>query len=567
MAEISTKKLKYFLIFFLIIVLAGCANQLPPGGGEIDLIPPEIIEVFPADGTTNFNERYFEIGFSEYVDKRTVKDAIFISPAVEGELELDWSGRYVRVYFPENLKENVTYIVTVGTDVVDFNNNNRMAESFILTFSTGDKIDRKIISGTVYDEKAEGVMLFAYQLNESEINPTENKPDYISQTGTDGSYRLMGLADGTYRVFAVQDEFRDLIYQKEQDRYGAPHGDIILTEADSLYSGLNFFLSKEDTTSPRLISAAMTDRNHILLTFNEEIDRSIIRSNNFYIFDSTSQKKIEPRFAYKGNTKPGEMVLSLSEIIPLENDVFIFADTIKDLNSNYFYDDFSSLTLNDALDTTVVLISNTNPPAGSNRADFIDQKFEFFLNDGVDSTKAKTGITFSDTLGNAIPYSIHFNDDASFIIQALRRLDAKKDYLIKIDLSNFTDAAGNSVDSIYEYNFQTITGLDFTGASGVVNYIDLDKNPIVVLQSDSDPEKKFSQKLNEYGQFNFERVEPGTYKLWAYLDEDNSGDYSFGSISPFVPSEEFSYYDSKLELRSRWSQSDIIFNFKNELAK
>ena len=51
----------YYYLFF------DCANQLPPGGGEVDKIPPKIIEVYPAQGTINFKDDYFEIGFSEYV--------------------------------------------------------------------------------------------------------------------------------------------------------------------------------------------------------------------------------------------------------------------------------------------------------------------------------------------------------------------------------------------------------------------------------------------------------------------------------------------------------------------
>ena len=52
---------KYYLLsFFLPLVLlfiAGCANQLPPGGGDVDRIPPEIIYSYPEDGTTNYDNQ------------------------------------------------------------------------------------------------------------------------------------------------------------------------------------------------------------------------------------------------------------------------------------------------------------------------------------------------------------------------------------------------------------------------------------------------------------------------------------------------------------------------------
>jgi len=69
--------------FIFLVIIWKCANQLAPTGGEVDRIPPEVVEVFPADGTINYEEQYFEITFSEYVDKRSVQDAIFISPSIE----------------------------------------------------------------------------------------------------------------------------------------------------------------------------------------------------------------------------------------------------------------------------------------------------------------------------------------------------------------------------------------------------------------------------------------------------------------------------------------------------
>ncbi len=212
MVKKSKYAVKYILFLLSGLFLSDCANQLPPGGGEVDKIPPEIVEVYPANGTTSFHDDYFEIGFSEYVDKRSVQDAIFISPAFEGQLKFDWSGKYLTVYFPEALRDSTTYVLTVGTDLVDYNNKNRMKKAYILTFSTGDKIDTRVVTGKVYDAKPEGILIFAYKLK-GEQNLLSKKPDYISQTGNDGSYLLGGLAAASYRIFAVKDEFRDMIFQ------------------------------------------------------------------------------------------------------------------------------------------------------------------------------------------------------------------------------------------------------------------------------------------------------------------------------------------------------------------
>ena len=186
---------KQLIIFFLILLfISRCANQLPPGGGELDFIPPEITEVYPVDGTTNFNDDHFEIEFSEYVDKRTFKDALFISPNIEGGLDYEWTGTSVSVEFLKPLDKDVTYTITVGTDLVDLNNKNRMRSSYTFSFSTGNEIDRGMISGRVYSDNTDGILIYAYKVADGEDTLLNRKPNYVTQTGKDGRFTLNGLA-------------------------------------------------------------------------------------------------------------------------------------------------------------------------------------------------------------------------------------------------------------------------------------------------------------------------------------------------------------------------------------
>jgi len=147
----ASEYLKRGLLLIPALLSFHCANQLPPGGGEADLIPPKIVSTYQENRTTGFGDNYFEIEFSEYVDKRTFKDAIFISPPVDGNLEVSWTNRYARVFFPSELRPDMTYSISIGTDVVDYNNRNRMDSAFTFAFSTGEKIDNGKIEGFVSD--------------------------------------------------------------------------------------------------------------------------------------------------------------------------------------------------------------------------------------------------------------------------------------------------------------------------------------------------------------------------------------------------------------------------------
>jgi hypothetical protein len=329
----STKyTVKLFLSLFVLLILGGCANQLPPSGGDVDRIPPEIISAFPENGTTNYRDDYVELEFSEYVDKRSFKDAIFISPTIEEQLEIDWSGKSVKIFFPKGLKKDFTYVVTIGTDVVDLNNKNRMANSYSFSFSTGDNIDKRTVEGRVYGKNIEGTLIFAYKFSSDTINYLAKKPDYISQIGKDGGYKLNGLAESVYRIFAVKDQLRDFIYQSEQDFIGMPFENVTLTGKDSSFTGLNFFINKIDTMRPRLISTIMTDRYHILVTLTEDCDTSIYKATNYFIFDSTSNSRIKVDYCYQGNTKKDELILVQKQELNPSNRYFLFAKKLEDLN-------------------------------------------------------------------------------------------------------------------------------------------------------------------------------------------------------------------------------------------
>ena len=542
------------------IYLLRCANQLPPGGGEPDKIPPKIVKVFPADGTINYEEDYFEIEFSEYVDKRSVKEAIFISPFIEGTLDYSWSGTSLEVTFPGELKKNVTYTITIGTDVVDLNNKNRMAESFTFSFSTGNKIDKKIISGKVYGKEKEGIFIFAYKLSEKSDSLLNHKPDYVSQTGIDGKYNLKGLGEGNYRIFAVNDKYRDYLYQQDQDEIGIPHQDIFLNETDSIYSDLNFLLFSADNSKPRLIGGVMTDKHHLLVTCNKEVDKKYIRARNFTLIDSTENKTFDILYAFKGKTKAEEFILMLNSDINPANQVFVLADSLVDLTENVMLNDYSRIVVSDRVDTNSIRINSTVPSQGG-VVDYEKTELKIFFDEAFDKTKINTAIAFTDTFNKPIKFSLGYFDDATLIVKPSENLKPEKDYLLKIQLEKFIDLAGNSSDSLFTLRFKSISGLDFTGLSGNIINLDYNKNPILVLQNGETPELQYKEKINSE-KFEFTRVEPGKYFLWCFLDENNDNKFDYGWPEPLKYSELFSFYPDSINLRPRWEITDLNFKFK-----
>ena len=51
------------------------------------------------------------------------------------------------------------------------------------------------------------------------LNPRKQRPDFITQTGTRGDFSLHHIPVGLYRMIAVKDENRNLLYDPETDEY------------------------------------------------------------------------------------------------------------------------------------------------------------------------------------------------------------------------------------------------------------------------------------------------------------------------------------------------------------
>lgn len=552
-----TKVIYTFIIFSLIFY--GCANQLPPGGGDVDTTPPEIIYSYPENGTTNYSENYFEVEFSEYVDKRSFREAIFISPTVEGEMEVSWFGKTATVSFPQGFKNNITYVVNIGTDVVDVNNKNRMAQSFSLIFSTGSEIDRRKISGKVFGQEIEGSLIFSYLLDNDSTDYLIKKPDYLSQVGNDGSFTLNGLAAGRYRIFAVKDQYKDLIFQPDQDLIGIPFSDVILNYNDSSVTGVNFFLFKADTTKPRLMEALMTDRKHILTKFSEETDSSTIKADNYRIVDSTGKLISNILYAYKGNVKKEEIILVPEEILIEQENFYLTADSITDKFGNVFYNDKILITQTERADTTPLKIIKTFPQPNS-KIDYLNPEITIFFDDAFDKNFPDEAIKLVDSIGNVVITQKSFPDDATIKLIPAFNLKPDYSYLLTVDLKYFSDASGNKADSIYKIKFSTLSGLEFSGLSGNISLID--SSLVLVLESNTNSELKYYFKPGKKSAFNFERIEAGKYSLWAFEDKNSDGKYDFGWFNPFRFSEKFYVYPEIINLRPRWSLNDLLFKIE-----
>ena len=552
-----------------ILLCFGCAGQIPPPGGPPDTTPPEIVRTFPPNNATNIETKYLELEFSELVDRRSVQESIFISPPI-GTLEFDWSGRRVKVRFDEDLRKNTTYVVNIGTDVVDTRARIRMAAAHTLAFSTGEVIDAGAIEGRVYDEEPEGLMIFGYRLDPIQrdtLNPSVTKPHYVTQTGKGGLFALNFIALGSYRLYAARDEHRNLLYDPEVDAYGVLQSDVTLTSDQPTAEGVHFRLAKEDTSGPILVSAKSPDRNHLEIRFNEPVQFSFPWHQAISILDTLRGTPVEILSVFPHSQNPEVFTVltskqdssatyrvTVSEAsdhqgnpIQLEARTSLFqaSDTRDSLAPNILY--------------TSIEDSTRNVPFSS----VVELRFD----DAVRRGLVERSLAIVDSAGAAVPGQLRWVSDASIQFQPVPKWKRKMWYTVTLAMDSLVDLNGNrGRENTWTLRFETMDQKQLGSIEGIVADRREGRATGAIVLSARGLDKKtqvpYTIRLDRSGPFRFEAVVEGLYVLDAYRDEDGDRAYSYGRPYPFQPSERFAVYPDTIKVRARWPVGGVTIRLE-----
>ena len=200
-----------------------CANTTQaPTGGPKDTIPPTLIGVSPMPGTLNVpvHKTQIEFKFDEYV---TVKDpkSLFLSPPPEKPLKFKMKGKSLVIFTDdEDLLPNTTYSIDITGAVAD-NNEGNLFPGFVLTFSTGERIDSMYITGIVQDcstlQPMKGATVMLYK-DAADSAIFKHRPDAAVKTDDWGYFCMRNIQDTTFRLYALDDINSNNMYDPETER-------------------------------------------------------------------------------------------------------------------------------------------------------------------------------------------------------------------------------------------------------------------------------------------------------------------------------------------------------------
>jgi len=550
------------------LLCLACAEIGAPPGGPADTTGPSILATIPVDQAINVPRTdRITIQFSENISRKSVENAIFISPRFSETPKLKWDGKSLNLILPDSFAEAATYVVTIGSTVSDLRNN-KMDSSYTFAFSTGERINQGSITGLVMQEnqpKANVTIgLYDFAAPDSTTVFDSLYPPYLTQSGTDGSYRLEYLPDGDYFPLAFVDKNKNQRFNPDREAFGLTDRAIAVQEQGPR-EHINFSMSTFDTATVSIISVTPTSDRLLKVKFSERVIPEVIATHLDRIRlvpQDTSLTAASPAVIRE---RGEEDVSTLHLWFPS----LVDGDYTLEIDNDFLNEKNDSVAFVTSPVFTVITETDQTPPkidaiSHDTRTVFVtDSVISVYFSEPIDSDLAGDSVirVFDDT-GNEYPLRYRRPDALMLEIHVAELLSGVKN-LIHVDQSLLADFGSNRAgDSIAQFHFYTYDDDSLGSVSGTVAFAPgIDSTGLVHLTFFNTDLKRNFERAVPGETFNYS-FPPGKYLLYGFLDRNGNGSQDPGSLLPLIYSETWMMHPDTIRIRSRFETAGIEFLIK-----
>ena len=203
------------------LLAPACASIGRPEGGARDVEPPVYVSARPEPGSRNVSSTKLSVLFNENIQLDDAFNKVIVSPAQTTPPAVSANGRRLSVELKDTLVPDMTYTIDFGDAIKDLNEGN-VLDGFAIDFSTGPVIDSLKISGFVLAaenlEPAQGMLVGVYKADSLADSTVRTLPlERVARTNQYGQFTVRGLAEGRYRIYAINDINRDYHWDRSED--------------------------------------------------------------------------------------------------------------------------------------------------------------------------------------------------------------------------------------------------------------------------------------------------------------------------------------------------------------
>ena len=589
-----------FLHFFIATIVVGCARMGSPDGGWYDDDPPRIVGSMPADKATGVKTKKVNIYFDEYIKIADPTQNVIVSPPQLEMPEIAAKGKKIVVELKDTLKPDMTYTIDFSDAISDNNEDNPMG-NYTFTFSTGERIDTLEVSG--------------YVLNAEDLNPQSNilvglyddladsafrtKPLLrVSRTDANGHFVIRGVAEGEYRIYALQDMDGEYKFSQKSEMIAFTHNtykptvkpdmrqdtiwrdtlhidsiaqvhymhyypdDIVLTAFHEKVT--DRYLLKTERKEPDRLQVFFSYGNEQLpiirgLNFNSD-DAFIVESNSkkdsitYWLRDTllVNQDTLSLEMTYLMTDSLGKLVEKIDTIEALAKTPY--AKRQKALQKEYETwqkqqekkrkreEPYDSIFPAKPLDVKYSVPQAMDP----NRSAYIELPTPPSLVD----TAGIHLYTKIDTLWYEASYQFHQRDSMLRSYEMVVDWQPGSEYSFEVDSAAIVDIYGLAckpfkqgikVKTLDEYATLFMDISNYADSSAVIVQL-LDKGDKVIVSS----------KMESDHTAAFYYVKPGTYYARAFIDRNDNGLWDTGNYDANQQPEAVYYYPRSIETKAKF---------------
>lgn len=558
-----------------------CANRGGgPQGGPKDETPPIPVGSKPENGARNFGKQEIEIAFDEIVLLENAYEKVVVSPPQAKAAVAKAYGKKVAVELADSLRPNCTYVIDFADAIVDNNEKNPLKD-YYFTFSTGPTLDSLMIGGTVVDARTlnpvEGILVGIYA-NHADTAFTALPFDRVAKTDKEGHFWLKGVAEGSYRIYALNDQNGNFRYDQPTEAVAFLDSIIVpkmdfTEELDTVWSdsltidtvvahshpkytnGIVLRSFTADFQRQHFIKAARPEQHKLTLYFTAPVDSlPIVKPLNFAL-DSTcllqrnaTRDTITYWFAdtlvWRLDTLSYELTYQKTDSL---DRLAWQTDTLNTIFRHKKADDKKNARRkkdDDKPKKTEFLKVNSNASSAFDLYNPV--RLAFDVPTVFDSAKQVLVEQQADTLWLPVDAPLRRADTLGMAYEIRYAWQPEKTYRITVDSAAFAGLTGLHTNKIE--NTLKIKSLE-SYATFYLMLENLQGNEVVELL---DKSENVLRTLPAKPETVFEYLNPGDYFLRLFVDDNANGRWDTGSYADRRQPEEVYYFPYKLTMRAFW---------------
>ena len=527
-------KLKHYIaVFSCALILFSCAQIVPLSGGEKDIHPPKEIESLPQNGSINFSEKTIVIEFDEYIKLTNVTSQLIVSPLMDTPPEVQIKGKKLVIKLESELTPNTTYSINFGNAITDITEDN-VFPNYKYVFSTGTYIDSLSYSGIVVNsfdlEKKENIYVLLYDQFEDSV-PLIEMPRYVALTDKDGQFSITNIANGTYKLFAINDINGNYLFDLPNEAIGFK-SELITLDSSSTENIISLF--EEEGGLQYVEKAENKKYGKIDIILNQPTQNLTVTPLNIFF---------KQKWYYEERSQHGDSLIlwlttteGFEDLEILLKDGADFSDTAE----------VNIVPREEFKDTSLQIATNVSGIFDLNQDVLITTKRP------VKKTNTANITLFEDSNKVLYNWVEVQNPLRKFTIEY--PFKENSNYQLLFLPEAFTDILGLKNDTV-KIDFQTKSESDY----GILN-LDIKPNfsDNYILQLFKGKKLVQERFLKDAEKINFKYLLPGDYSFKLIIDANNNNKWNSGNYLGGIQPEKVIYYEKEIKIKANWD-NDIIW--------